>query len=131
MIDGNHGTAFPTTAIQSITWLSSLMTHVSSDNYDVSFWIFRILIMHISVQRQRIEKDGISVDTLAVNSNDSKRKSLNCLKRFLMCEHGNYDALLISHKNKLVFESYYKKGRINVPHGQASAVKAYTSLVLE
>ncbi|WP_291870682.1 serine hydrolase [Maribacter sp.] len=45
-------------------------------------------------------------------------------------EHGSYDALLISHKNKLVFESYYKKGRINLPHGQASAVKAYTSLVL-
>ena len=44
--------------------------------------------------------------------------------------YGNYDALLISHKNELVYESYYRKGRINSPHGQASAVKGYTSLVL-
>jgi len=44
--------------------------------------------------------------------------------------YGNYDGLLIAHKNKLVFESYYKKGRVDLPHGQASAVKAYTSLIL-
>ena len=45
-------------------------------------------------------------------------------------EHGNYDSLLITHKGKLLFESYFRRGRINLAHGQASATKGYTSLVL-
>jgi CubicO group peptidase (beta-lactamase class C family) len=45
-------------------------------------------------------------------------------------KHGRYDSLLIAHKGKLLFESYYKRGRINLAHPQASAVKAYTSLAL-
>lgn len=45
-------------------------------------------------------------------------------------EHGNYDSVLIAHKGKLLFESYYLRGRINLAHGQASATKAYTSLAL-
>jgi len=45
-------------------------------------------------------------------------------------KHGNYDSLLITHKGKLLFESYYKRGRINLAHGQASATKAHTSLAL-
>lgn len=44
--------------------------------------------------------------------------------------HGNYDSLLITHKGKLVFESYYRRGRVNLAHGQASATKGYTSFVL-
>lgn len=45
-------------------------------------------------------------------------------------KHGNFDSLLIAHKDKLLFESYYLRGRIDLPHPQASAVKAYTSLAL-
>ncbi|WP_281559561.1 serine hydrolase [Thalassomonas sp. RHCl1] len=45
-------------------------------------------------------------------------------------KHGRYDSLLIAHKDKLVFESYYRRGRINLAHPQASAVKAITSLAL-
>lgn len=45
-------------------------------------------------------------------------------------KHGEYDSLLIAHKGMLVFESYYLRGRINLPHPQASAVKAYTGLIL-
>jgi CubicO group peptidase (beta-lactamase class C family) len=74
-------------------------------------------------------KDGISVGKLSVNKNDLN-SILKLSQDIFDGKHGDYDALLISHKNKLVFESYYKKGRINLPHGQASAVKAYTSLVL-
>lgn len=74
-------------------------------------------------------KDGISVDTLSVNGKDQEA-ILQLSQEIFDGTYGNYDALLISHKNKLVYESYYKKGRINVPHGQASAVKGYTSLVL-
>lgn len=44
--------------------------------------------------------------------------------------HGRYDSLLITHKGKLVFESYFQRGRINLAHGQASATKGYTSLIV-
>ncbi|WP_075343163.1 serine hydrolase domain-containing protein [Tenacibaculum agarivorans] len=74
-------------------------------------------------------KDGVKVGKLKVESNHMD-SILKLSKDIFLDKHGNYDALLISHKNKLVFESYYKKGRINLSHGQASAVKAYTSLIL-
>ncbi len=45
-------------------------------------------------------------------------------------KHGSYDSLLIAHKGKLIFESYYRRGRINLAHPQASATKGYTSLIL-
>lgn len=45
-------------------------------------------------------------------------------------KHGKYDSLMIAHKGKLLFESYYLLGRVNLPHQQASATKAYTSLLL-
>jgi len=45
-------------------------------------------------------------------------------------KHGRYDSLLIAHKDKLLFESYYRRGRINLAHPQASATKAITSLAL-
>ncbi|WP_298421188.1 serine hydrolase [uncultured Kordia sp.] len=129
VIDGNHGTAFPMTTVRSVAWLSSIMNHVSSDNYEVSFWDIPHLNNAFVSTTPEDKKDRISVDTLSVNSDD-QNAILKLSQEIFNGKHGNYDALLISHKNKLVFESYYKKGRINLPHGQASAVKAYTSLVL-
>ncbi|WP_299180171.1 serine hydrolase [uncultured Aquimarina sp.] len=129
VIEGTHGTAFPMTAVRSVTWLSSMMNHVSSENNDISFWsIPHLNNPYISTTPEN-RNDGISVDTLAVNTKD-RNAILNLSQEIFEGKHGSYDAVLVSHKNKLVFESYYKKGRINVPHGQASAVKAYTSLVL-
>ena len=74
-------------------------------------------------------KDGILVGELALNS-DNKAMILKLAKGIFDGKHGNSDALLISHKNKLVLESYYRKGRINLPHPQASATKGYTTLAL-
>jgi CubicO group peptidase (beta-lactamase class C family) len=45
-------------------------------------------------------------------------------------KYGIYDSYLIAHKGKLLFESYYTRGRINLPHPQVSATKAYTGLLL-
>ncbi len=129
VIEGNHASAFPMTTIRSVKWLSSLMSHVSSDNYHVSFWDIPQLNNAFVTTTPQDRKDGISVDTLTTNGND-RNAILKLSQEIFDSKHGNYDALLISHKNKLVFESYYKKGRINLPHRQASAVKAYTSLVL-
>ena len=45
-------------------------------------------------------------------------------------DHGKYDSLLIAKDGTLVFESYYKRGRVDLPHPQSSATKSYTSLAL-
>ncbi len=129
VIAGNHGTAFPTTAVRSVAWLSSLMNHVSSDDHEVSFWSIPHLNNPYVSQTPEDREDGISVDSLSVHSKD-QNAILKLSQEIFEGKYGNYDALLISHKNELVFESYYKKGRINLPHGQASAVKGYTSMVL-
>ncbi len=129
VIEGDHGTAFPMVAVQSVAWLSSLMSHVSSYGNELSFWSIPHLNKAFVTTTPEDRTDGVSVDTLSVNRND-RNSILNLSEEIFDGKHGNYDAVLISHKNKLVFESYYKKGRINLPHGQASAVKGYTSLVL-
>ena len=43
---------------------------------------------------------------------------------------GNIDSLLISYRGKLVFESYYRRGRANFPHYQMSITKSYTALAV-
>lgn len=129
IIEGNHQTAFPRIAIESVAWLASMMTHISTDSNEISFWDIPHLNKAFISTTPEDRKDGIVVDTLSV-SNKDKKAILNLSKELFDDKHGNYDALLISHKNKLVFESYYKKGRINVPHGQASATKGYTSLII-
>lgn len=45
-------------------------------------------------------------------------------------QYGRYDSLLIAHKDKLLFESYFRRGRVNLAHPQASATKGHTSLIL-
>jgi len=129
VIDGNHGSAFPMTAVRSVAWLSSLMNPIVSDGYDVSFWDIPHLNNPFVNTAPEDRNDGIAVGELSLDEND-RNAILNLSQEIFDGKHGSYDALLISHKNELVFESYYKKGRINLPHGQASAVKAYTSLVL-
>ncbi|TMM57291.1 serine hydrolase [Maribacter algarum] len=128
-LEGDHDTAFPRVAVQSVAWLSSMMSPISSKNPEVSFWDIPHLNKPFISTTPEDRKDGILVDTLSVDSNDIN-EILSLSQEIFRGKYGNYDALLISHKNKLVFESYYKKGRVNLPHGQASAVKAYTSLVL-
>lgn len=74
-------------------------------------------------------KDGIPVGEMGVDGGN-KAMILKLAREIGDNKYGNYDGLLISYKKKLVFESYYKKGRVNLPHFQASATKAYTSLLL-
>jgi len=74
-------------------------------------------------------KDAIIVGALGVDGGDRDR-ILKLAQEIGDGEHGNYDSLLIAHKGKLLFESYYLRGRINLPHPQASATKAYTGLAL-
>ena len=74
-------------------------------------------------------KDGISVGQLGTDSGN-KAMIVKLAKEIANKKHGSYDSLLIAHKGKLLFESYYSRGRVNLPHFQASATKVYTSMAL-
>jgi CubicO group peptidase (beta-lactamase class C family) len=45
-------------------------------------------------------------------------------------QHGDIDSLLIAHRGQLLFESYYRRGRINYPHYQMSITKSYTAMAI-
>ena len=74
-------------------------------------------------------KDGILVGELGIDGGN-KAIIVKLAQEIADNKHGSYDSLLIAHKGKLLFESYYSRGRINLPHYQASATKSYTSLAL-
>jgi CubicO group peptidase (beta-lactamase class C family) len=74
-------------------------------------------------------KDGILVGELGVDGGN-KAMIVKLAQELVDSKHDNIDSLLIAHKGKLLFESYYLRGRINLPHFQASATKVYTSMAL-
>ncbi len=74
-------------------------------------------------------KDGILVGELGTDGGN-KAMILKLAQEIADNRYGKYDSFLIAHKGKLLFESYYLRGRINLPHYQASATKTYTSLAL-
>lgn len=74
-------------------------------------------------------KDGLGVGKLDFQDGD-QAKVLKLAQEIGNNIHGKYDGLIISHKNKLVLEAYYRKGRVNLPHQQASVAKGYTALAL-
>jgi len=73
--------------------------------------------------------DAVAVGKLGVDGGN-RDMIIKFAKEIANSKHSPYDSLLISYKDKLLFESYYRRGRVNLPHGQASAVKGYTSLIL-
>lgn len=73
--------------------------------------------------------DDISVGELGIDGGD-KDMIVKLAQEIAENRLGSFDSLLIAQNGKLLFESYFKKGRIDLPHPQASATKAYTSLAL-
>jgi CubicO group peptidase (beta-lactamase class C family) len=90
---------------------------VSAADKKISFWDMPYL-----------KKAYISVSELGTGGN--KEMIVQLAKEIAESKHGLIDSLLISHKGKLVFESYYMRGRVNLPHMQASATKSYLSLAV-
>ncbi|MDG1872502.1 MAG: serine hydrolase, partial [Mariniblastus sp.] len=45
-------------------------------------------------------------------------------------KHGEVDSFLIYNDGRLVFESYYRRGRRNYPHYQMSITKSYTAMAI-
>lgn len=73
--------------------------------------------------------DGIEVGELGSDSGN-KTSILAFAREVAAGQHGEVDSLLIHHDGRLVFESYYRRGRANYPHYQMSITKSYTALVL-
>ena len=75
------------------------------------------------------KKDGIPVGKLGVDGGN-KARIMQLAQQIASTHHENLDSLLIAHRGKLLFESYYLRGRVDLPHPQASASKTYTSMAL-
>ncbi|WP_109354749.1 serine hydrolase [Sphingorhabdus sp. EL138] len=75
------------------------------------------------------KKDGLVVGELGVDGGN-KDMIVNLAQEIADGKLGKFDSLLITHKGKLLFESYYLRGRIDLPHPQASATKSYTSMAI-
>lgn len=70
--------------------------------------------------------DGVPVGKLSVG-----KASVVALAERLAKDPANaYDSLLVAQNGTLLMESYFNRGRIDLPHPQASTTKAYTCLAL-
>lgn len=107
----------------------SLAPEATAAEAALSFWDLPYLKKAFIDAAPADRKDAISVGELGVDGGN-KDMIVKLAQEIADGKHGNYDSMLIAHKDKLLFESYYLRGRVNLPHGQASATKAYTSLAL-
>ena len=74
-------------------------------------------------------KDDIPVGVLGEDAGN-KNTIMNLAKEIADKQHGEVDSLLIAHKGELLFESYYLRGRLDLPHPQSSTTKSYTALAI-
>ena len=73
--------------------------------------------------------DAIPVGELGINGGD-KEAIVGLAQEIADNKHDRFDSVLIAYKGRLLFESYYLRGRVNLPHYQASTTKAYTGLAV-
>ncbi|WP_106794237.1 serine hydrolase [Aquimarina sp. Aq78] len=95
----------------------------------ISFWDLPYLKEAFIDITPADRKDDLAVGELGVNGGN-KDMIIKLAEEIADSMHGLYDSMLITHKGKLLFESYYRRGRVNLAGDQASAAKAYTSLAL-
>ncbi len=74
-------------------------------------------------------KDGITVGTLGADGGN-KDAILAFAEEIAAGDHGEVDSLLLCKEGKLIFESYYRRGRVNYPHYQMSITKSYTAMAV-
>ena len=74
-------------------------------------------------------KDGIAVNSLDQSGADEAAIA-KLTKDISSGTYGNIDSLLIASNGKLVLESYYRRGRPDLPHYQMSITKSVTALAL-
>ncbi|RFC47005.1 MAG: CubicO group peptidase, beta-lactamase class C family [Verrucomicrobia bacterium] len=79
------------------------------------------------------QQDGIVVGQLGKDGGD--RAAIETYANELAApakdvKTGHVDSLLLGYRGKLIFESYYRRGRANFPHYQMSITKSYTALAI-
>ena len=108
---------------------SSQAPEASVQESKISFWDLPVLKKPFIDSTPANKNDGLKVGNL--NANNKNNESILALaKQLANNELGDYDSLLIQHNGEFIFESYYKRGRVNLPHFQSSVTKGYTGLVL-
>ncbi len=100
------------------------------DDADLKFWDVPELEKAFIDTAPMDRNDGLIVGELGVDGGGDKDMLVKLAEEIAEGQHDKIDSLLIAHKGKLVFESYYSWGRINLTHPQASATKTYTGLAL-
>ena len=73
--------------------------------------------------------DGIEVATLGEYGGERKA-IVDFASEIAGDKHGDIDSFLIYNDGRLVFESYYRRGRRNYPHYQMSITKSYTAMAI-
>lgn len=106
-----------------------ISVEVTVEDDDLSFWDVPLLEDPLIDTKPKDRNDDLIVGELGVDGGN-KQMIAALAQEIADGAHGDYDSLLIAHKGKLLFESYYRGGRINLTHPQVSATKAYTSLAL-
>ena len=79
------------------------------------------------------KKDQLPVGTLGTDGGNKKLVLAYARKLAEKSEDpksGKTDSLLIAYKGKLLFESYFRRGRANYPHYQMSITKSYTAMAV-
>lgn len=117
------------TSIDNIVDRNDLAPEATTAQADISFWNFPYLEEAFIDLTPTDRKDGLAVGELVVND-DNKALILQLAQELADDKQGKYDSLLISHQDKLVFESYYLRGRVNLPHMQSSVTKSHLSLLV-
>lgn len=112
----------------------SVAPMVSDADAKMSFWDMPYLKNAFIDTTPSNRNDDIAVGELGVGeldvNNGNKEMIVQLAKEIADSKHGLIDSLLISHKDKLVFESYYLRGRVDLPHMQASSTKSYLSMAI-
>ena len=137
--NADHTTGFPKTALNSIYWLAEEMkkSDVAPEVVLTSDKSSYRVLQHSTPDLPEAfidtspskRSDGLAVGTLAV-SDKAKADVVQLAREIGNKQHGTYDSLLIAHNDALLFESYFLRGRVNLPHGQASATKSYIALAV-
>jgi CubicO group peptidase (beta-lactamase class C family) len=103
--------------------------HWNQPEINREFWDIPMLPQaFIDVKPANIS-DGIAIGELGIDGG-KKANILALALELAEGKHGKFDSLLIHHKGKLLFESYYLRGRIDLSHPQSSVTKVYTGMAL-
>lgn len=114
---------------KSVAEINEQAPEVTAAETSLSFWKLPYLKKAFIDTTPTDRKDGLAVGDLVANGGN-KTMILKLAHEMADQKYGQYDSLLIARHGKLIFESYYLRGRINLPHMQSSVTKSHTSLLV-